>query len=120
MATGLIQAAALGLQPLSAPTAAGWQAYVAATEAQVARQRGQAMTGLEAVNSGRVLVERVRITGPSGELEVPDAMVMHWRGLILIPGALISRIAAPPAVLYSATSDVVCSSSSSRVSSRIR
>ena len=101
MTTGLIQAAALGLQPLSAPTAAGWQAYVSATEARVARQGGQALTAPESVNRGQVLIERVQMPGPSGEMEVPDALVMHWRGVILIPGArlddVMSRLEREPA-----------------------
>jgi hypothetical protein len=34
----------------------------------------------------------VPMTGPSGELEVPDATVNHWRGLVLVPGATIEDV----------------------------
>jgi hypothetical protein len=47
-----------------------------------------------------VLIERVQMAGPSGELEVPDATVNHWRGFVLVPGAqledLVSRLEREP------------------------
>jgi hypothetical protein len=84
---GIAATVALAGQALSSPTAAGWQAYVAATEARVASQRGQALTGSAAVDQRQIIIERVRMKGPGGDLEVPDATVNHWRGLALSPGA---------------------------------
>jgi hypothetical protein len=89
---GVASTAAAAGQALHGPTAAGWQAYVAATEARVARGSDQAMPRNAAVGRGQVVVERVQMTGPSGELEVPDATVNHWRGLVLVPGAKIEDV----------------------------
>jgi len=87
-------------QALHGPTESGWQAYMAAAEARVARASGQAMPRNAAVDRGQVAVERVPMTGPSGELEVPDATVNHWRGLVLVPGAkledILSRLEREP------------------------
>jgi hypothetical protein len=89
---GVASAVGISGQALRSPTAAGWQVYVAATEARVARDAGQALPRNAAVGRGQVLVERVQMTGPSGELEVPDASVNHWRGLVLVPGAKIGDV----------------------------
>jgi hypothetical protein len=97
---GIASTVVLAWQALSGPTEAGWQAYVAATEARVARDRAQALAGREAIDRGQVLIEKVLMTGPAGELEVPDATVNHWHGLILIPGArlddVLSRLEREP------------------------
>jgi hypothetical protein len=87
-------------QALSSATDAGWQAYVAATETRVVRERGQVLARRETVDRGQVLIESVRTAGPGGNLEVPDATVQHWRGLVLIPGArlddVLSRLEREP------------------------
>jgi hypothetical protein len=87
-------------QTLRGPTLAGWQTYVAATEARVARTAGQALPKDAAVERGQVLVERVQMTGPAGDLEVADATVNHWRGVVLVPGArlddMLSRLEREP------------------------
>jgi len=97
---GVASTVAISGQTLRSPTAAGWQAYVTATEARVARDAGQALPRNAAVGRGQVLVERVQMTGPTGELEVPDASVNHWRGLVLVPGAkledILSRLEREP------------------------
>ena len=89
---GIASTVVLASQALSGPTEAGWQAYVAATEARVARDRAQALAGREAIDRGQILIEKVLMTGPAGELEVPDATVNHWRGLVLIPGARLDDV----------------------------
>ena len=89
---GLAAAAPLANHTLSSPTAAGWQAYVTATEARITREREQTLTGSAAVDRGEVIIERVSTKGPSGDLEVPDATVNHWRGLILISGARLDDV----------------------------
>ena len=97
---GIASPVVLAGQTLRGPTAAGWQAYVAAIEARVERERGQALTSSTAIERGQVLVEPVRMRGPGGDLEVPDATVNHWRGLALIPGArlddVLSRLEREP------------------------
>ena len=89
---GIAATAPLANHTLSSPTAAGWQAYVAATEARINREREQTLTGSAAVDRGEVIIERVSTKGPSGDLEVPDATVNHWRGLILISGARLDDV----------------------------
>ncbi|MCX6544014.1 MAG: hypothetical protein NTV05_06315 [Acidobacteria bacterium] len=81
-----------GWQVLSSRTEAGWQTYVTATEARVARDRGQSLAGRVDVDRGQVFIERVRMTRPGGDLDVPGATVNHWRGLILIPGARLDEM----------------------------
>jgi hypothetical protein len=97
---GLTAPVAIVGQALRGTTAAGWQAYVAATEARVARDAGQAVPRNAEVGRGQVLIERVQMAGPSGELEVPDATVNHWRGFVLVPGAqledMVSRLEREP------------------------
>lgn len=87
-------------QALRPQIATGWQAYIEATEARASRERGEAMPSRPAVDRGEVFIEQVRMTGPRGELEVPDAGVHHWRGVILVPGArledVVSRLEREP------------------------
>ena len=48
-----------------------------------------------AVLAGEVLVEPMETTGAGGgSIDVPSAMVHHWRGAILIPRASVSRLVA--------------------------
>jgi hypothetical protein len=86
-----------GLRP---PTATGWEAYIVATEARVSRERGEAIPPRPGVERGEVFIEQLKTSGPSGELEVPDAAVHHWRGTVLVPGArledVVSRLEREP------------------------
>ena len=86
-----------GLRP---PTAAGWEAYIAATEARVSRERGGAIPSRPGVERGEVFIEQLKTSGPSGELKVPDAAVHDWRGTVLVPGArvedVVSRLEREP------------------------
>jgi hypothetical protein len=97
---GLASTVVIVGQALRGPTAAGWQAYVAAAEARVARDAGQAVPRNAQVDRGQVLIERVQMAEPAGELEVPDATVNHWRGVVLVPGAqlddMVSRLEREP------------------------
>lgn len=90
-------AAGQGLRP---PIAAGWQAYIEATEPRLSRERGEAIRRHAEVDRGEVFVEQMKTSGPSGELEVPDAGVHHWRGVVLVPGArvedIVSRLEREP------------------------
>lgn len=89
---GLSSAVVLAAEVLSPAIVAGWQTYISATEARVAPLRGQPLASVEAVDRGQVLVEKVRMTGPKGDLDVPAALVNHWRGVILIPGARLDDV----------------------------
>jgi len=86
-----------GLRP---PIAAGWEAYITATEARVSRERGGAIPSRPGVERGEVFIEQVKTSGPSGELKVPDAAVHDWRGTVLVPGArvedVVSRLEREP------------------------
>ena len=96
---GAVMAAA-GRQALRPTVAAGWQAYVAAAEARITRERGQAIPRRPAVERGEIVIEQVKTPGPNGNLEVPDAGVHHWRGTVLVPGAqlddVVSRLEREP------------------------
>ena len=87
-------------QALPPRIAAGWQAYVAAAEVRITRERGQAIPSRPDVERGEIAVEQVRTPGPAGDLEVPDAGVHHWRGTVLVPGArlddVVSRLEQEP------------------------
>jgi len=97
---GVASTVAAAGQALRGPTAAEWQTYVAATEARVGRTAGQALPQNAEVERGQVFVERVQMTGPAGDLEVADATVNHWRGVVLVPGArlddMLSRLEREP------------------------
>jgi len=87
-------------QSLRPPVAAGWQAYVAAAEARIMRERGQAIPRRPGVERGEIFIEEVSTPGPDGNLEVPDASIHHWRGTVLVPGAkleaVVSRLEREP------------------------
>jgi hypothetical protein len=89
-----------GAQDLRPPTAAEWRAYVAATEARVSRERGQAIPRRSGVERGDIYIEQLSMPGPNGSLEVADGSVHHWRGTMLVPGArlekMISRLEREP------------------------
>lgn len=101
LAAGTVALTALpAAQELRPSVAAGWQAYVAATEARVARERGQPIPSRPGVDRGEIFIEQVRTQGPNGDLEVPDASVHDWRGTVLVPGArlddMVSRLEREP------------------------
>jgi hypothetical protein len=87
-------------QDLSPQTAAAWQAYLAATEVRLARERSGPIPRRAAVDRGEVFVEHLHTSGPGGELDVKGASVHHWRGTVLVPGArlgeMLSRLEREP------------------------
>jgi hypothetical protein len=87
-------------QDLQPPVAAGWRAYVAATEVRIAGERGQSIPHRPGVERGDIVVEQVSTPGPDGPLKVADAAVHHWRGTVLVPGArlddVVSRLEREP------------------------
>jgi hypothetical protein len=100
-------AAGLAAARLCPESVAGWNTYVSATEARIARElkspRGflaldfasGATAARQALLAGETVVEPVETTGARGEpIEVPSAMVHHWRGAVLIPGMTVARLIA--------------------------
>jgi hypothetical protein len=84
---------------------AGWEAYVRATEARVARERASssgffardaAPDGAairRAALGGALIVDRWRTPRPDGgEWDVPDAAVHHWVGTVFLPGVELSTL----------------------------
>jgi hypothetical protein len=92
--------AVLDGQTLRPEAAAGWQAYVAAVEARITRERGQAVPRRPGVERGEIVIEQVSTPDPDGNLEVPGAAIHHWRGTVLVPGArlddVLSRLEREP------------------------
>lgn len=95
-----VLASGTAAQDLRAPVEAGWRAYLAATEARVARERGGAIPQRPGVERGEIFIEQLSTKGPDGDLEVPDAAVHDWRGIVLVPGArlddVVSRLEREP------------------------
>ena len=113
LAEGGVMAAGLRTE-----TAAGWQAYVAATERRRSREltdRGARFLALDfdpdgaedrrAALAGGLVARHVGTITPNGRvMTVPNALVHHWRGVVFVPhitvADLVSRLefANPPAV----------------------
>jgi hypothetical protein len=100
-------ASGLAAARLCPEAAAAWTAYVAATEARIGRElkspRGflaldfapNAAAARQAVLAGEVVVDEMETRGAHGEtIEVPAAMVHHWRGAVLIPRMTVTRLVA--------------------------
>jgi hypothetical protein len=100
-------AAGLAAAHLCPESVAGWNRYVSATEARIARElrspRGflaldfapESAAARRAVLAGEIVVESMETTGAGGApLDVESAMVHHWRGAILIPRMTVSRLVA--------------------------
>ena len=100
-------AAGLAAAHLCSESVAGWNTYVSATETRIARElkssRGflaldfspGAAAARRALLSGEVVVEPMETTGAHGEpIDVPSAMVHHWRGAVLIPRMTVTGLVA--------------------------
>ena len=103
----LASAAGLAAAHLGPETAAAWTAYVSATEQRIrgelASSRGflamdfarDARAGRRAVLGGAVVVQKMETTDANGgTMEVPSALVHHWRGEVLIPGMTVAALVA--------------------------
>jgi hypothetical protein len=84
---------------------AGWGSYVATTERRIGRElaagdrflaqdfTARASSNRRALLAGAVLVEPVEATDEQGRpIEVPSALVHHWRGAVFIPGAKLPEL----------------------------
>jgi hypothetical protein len=89
---------------LTAETVAGWNRYVARTEARIARElagsagflafdrEADAAAIRRSLLRGTLVIRRVQ---PASEgAAVPDGAIHHWRAAVLVPGITIERLVA--------------------------
>jgi hypothetical protein len=102
--------ASAGAADLQPQTVRGFDAYARAVEARGARELGAGRRGFlgsdfgeshaaqaarRSVLAGEVPVVRLAVQGPDAqELVVPDGLVNHWRGTILVPHATLDQVLA--------------------------
>lgn len=90
---------------LSREAIAGWANYITATDQRIAREFGSrdrflaqdfrpdAASNRTAVLAGKIVIDPMVTTDARGaEMDVPYAMVHHWRGAVLIPGARLDDL----------------------------
>lgn len=108
LALAALTAAPVPAGPLLTPAAvAGWTRYVALTERRIASElaargpflaqdfRPGAEANRRALLGGELVIEEMETSDERGQaLEVPDAMVHHWRGAVLAPGARLDVLMA--------------------------
>ena len=111
--TVMASGATLQAADLTARALAGWSSYVAATERRRAAEHPGPTRFLAAdfttagaadrrrLARGETVVRRVEWAGRDGvDVDVPDALVHHWRGAVLVRGlsldALLARLQAEP------------------------
>jgi hypothetical protein len=108
VALALAAGPAIGTASLSPGSVAAWTSYTAANEQRILRElsaRGPRFLALDfakaaaaertAVLSGAIDIEPMGAVNVRGEgIEVPAAMVHHWRGAVLIPGAKLEDLLA--------------------------
>lgn len=129
LATG----APLAALPLPPATLAGWGAYISTTERRIERELASTGRFLaqdfasdsagkrEALQRGAILVGRVDANGANGgATEVPLALVHHWRGAVLIPGAKLADLLAKLQSGVPASEDVLESRILERQPDRMR
>lgn len=97
--------AATSLPPLGRPTEQAWAVYVGATEQRIRSEIGsrQGFLGLDVdrnriedrrrLSAGEsVISELPRARSNGREIDVPDAMVHHWRGAVLLHGMKLDDV----------------------------
>jgi hypothetical protein len=102
-----VGSAVVAAATLKAESVNGWSSYVAAAERRMQgeltnRDRFLAMdftpdAGADAktVRAGGIVIRSVEAKDASGRaMDVPSAMVHHWRGVVLIPGASLGDVFA--------------------------
>ncbi len=103
----LTSAAALAAAHLGSETIAAWKVYVITTERRIARElqspRGflamdfgsEAAAERREVLGGAVVVRKMETIDSAGrDVDVPSALVHHWRGDVLIPGMTVTQLVA--------------------------
>lgn len=110
-APAMLALATLAAAPVPAPSTltpaaiTGWSSYVAATERRIADElvstnrflaqdfRPEAQANRRALLAGAMVIDEMAAAGARGEsVDVPDAMVHHWRGAVLAPGARLDDL----------------------------
>src|SRR6187402_751765 len=92
---------------LRPPTLAAFDRYVTLTEARMAgetsgaspflwidRQGDRRQALLEQLKRGEVVSARLQTRDGKSEIDVPDGLIHHWVGTVLVPGATIDRVMA--------------------------
>jgi len=115
MASAVATAAPVASVRLTPESIAGWERYLGATELRIAREMGAGDRFLahdfaadgaahrRTLIGGAVVVEPLTTVDRTGTpIEVPNAMVHHWRGGVFIPGVRLNDLMArlhdgPPA-----------------------
>jgi hypothetical protein len=118
----LVAGATVAAGSLRPETLAGWTAYIGAAERRVERELAatdrflaqdfgaDAAAKREALRRGTILIESVNAAGAQGEaIEVPAALVHHWRGAVFIPGAKLSDLISKLQAGVPASEDVLAS-----------
>ena len=119
---GLLATATLGAARLQPESEAGWRSYIAATERRIATElsaRGiflamdftsAAAADRIAVLAGDVVIREVETVDANGApIDVPSALVHHWRGDVFVPHATLDEVLAKveSGALLSAPEDVL-------------
>lgn len=92
---------------LKPPTLAAFDRYVTLTEARMAgemsgaspflwidRQADRRQALIEKLQRGEVVSASLETRDGKAEIDVPDGLVHHWVGTVLLPGATIDRVMA--------------------------
>jgi hypothetical protein len=82
-----------------AESIAGWKAYVASAEARrdgflALDFAGGAEAERQALANGQVVIARMDETAWGDAIDVPGAMVHHWRGAVFVPGITVEALVA--------------------------
>ncbi len=107
LAVALVSPASAGMATLRPEAIAAWDGYIAATEDRHARElegsprflstdlHPDAASRRRALRAGEVLVDRIQTPGEDGDaLDMPSAMLHHWRGAVFVPGASLEAMLA--------------------------
>lgn len=100
-ATSYAPVTAADLQP---KTTAAFERYTRATEAQHAKGEPFLWTDglgaaarastLERLARGELVIERLTTTEAGKSIDVPDGLIHHWLGVVLVPGTTVDRAVA--------------------------
>jgi hypothetical protein len=104
----LLAASTMHAAKLKPEAVAGWNRYVAVTEACIDRQQGdlshflwidlipeeQKKSAEARLSSGHVVIERLRTDDNGAPIKTPGALVHHWVGIAFIPGATLQQALA--------------------------
>ena len=97
---GATAAPAARVTALKPASEAAWSAYLKATDTRIASELAlsprflaldfapNAAAARNSVLAGAIVMEPMTVRGANGvEMDVPEAMVHHWRGAVFVPGA---------------------------------